>query len=99
VAMDSSYKTYVETDLASGHYVTFIEPFVVCPTDALSFDSDEFTNNNMNKMIEEKKMILSNLILKIYYMKLSGSSQNHNVSGKIFVNDKLYKVILIIFLL
>jgi hypothetical protein len=55
VAMDSSYKTYVETDLASGHYVTFIEPFVVCPTDALSFDSDEFTNNNMNKMIEEKK--------------------------------------------
>jgi hypothetical protein len=53
--MDSSYKTYGETDLASGHYVTFIEPFVVCPTDALSFDSDEFTNNNMNKMIEEKK--------------------------------------------
>jgi hypothetical protein len=38
VAMDSSCKTYVKTDLASLHYVTFIEPLVVCPTEALSFE-------------------------------------------------------------
>jgi hypothetical protein len=54
VAMDSSCKTYVETDLISLHYVTFIEPLVVYPTEALSFDSDEFMNNNINKVIEEK---------------------------------------------
>jgi hypothetical protein len=40
--------------LASLHYVTFIEPLVVCPTEALSFDSDEFMNNAINKVIEEK---------------------------------------------
>jgi hypothetical protein len=54
VAMDSSCKTYVETDLISLHYVTFIEPLVVYPTEALSFDSDEFMNNSINKVIEEK---------------------------------------------
>jgi hypothetical protein len=35
VAMDSSCKTYVKTNLASLHYVTFIELLAVCPTEAL----------------------------------------------------------------
>jgi hypothetical protein len=52
--MDSSYKTYVKTDLASLHFVIFIEPLAVCPTEALSFNSDQFTNNTINKVIEEK---------------------------------------------
>jgi hypothetical protein len=52
--MDSFCKTYIKTDLASLHYVTFIELLVVCPTEALSFDSDEFMNNAINKVIEEK---------------------------------------------
>jgi hypothetical protein len=33
--MVSSYKTYVESDLASVHYVTFIEPLTVCPTETV----------------------------------------------------------------
>jgi hypothetical protein len=33
--------------------VTFIEPLAVCSTEALSFDSNEFTNNAINKVIEE----------------------------------------------
>jgi hypothetical protein len=53
VAMDSSCKTYVETDLTSLHYVTFIEAFAICPTKVLSFDSNEFKNNIANKVIEE----------------------------------------------
>jgi hypothetical protein len=53
VAMDSSCKTYVETDLTSLHYVTFIEAFASYPTKVLSFDSSEFKNNVTNKVIEE----------------------------------------------
>jgi hypothetical protein len=41
--MDSYYKTYVKTDLASIHYITFIELLVVCPNEALSLDSDKKT--------------------------------------------------------
>jgi hypothetical protein len=39
VAMNSLYTSYVETDLATLHYVTFIEPFDVLPIEALSFDA------------------------------------------------------------
>jgi hypothetical protein len=38
VAMNTLYKSYVDTDLASLHYVIFIKPFVVSPKKALSFD-------------------------------------------------------------
>jgi hypothetical protein len=52
--MEPSCKTYVETDMVSLHYVTFIEPLAICLTEALSFDSDQFTKNSINKVIEEK---------------------------------------------
>jgi hypothetical protein len=39
---------------ATLHYVTFIEPLVVLQTKALSFDSEEFLNNSINKVIESK---------------------------------------------
>jgi hypothetical protein len=45
VAMNYSCKTFVKTNLAPLHYVTFIEPLAVCSTDVLSFDSNEFMNN------------------------------------------------------
>jgi hypothetical protein len=54
VAMEPSCKTYVKTDMVSLHYVTFIEPLAICLTEALSFDSDQFTKNSINKVIEEK---------------------------------------------
>jgi hypothetical protein len=115
--MDPFCKIYVETDLASLHYTTFIEPFAICPMEALSFDSDQFMNNSINKVIKEKSMIIScssknifsqpfwcttklmNFNSKICSMKFSSSSQNHEVSAKIFVNNKFYhgKFILIIF--
>jgi hypothetical protein len=54
VAMDHFHKSYVVTDLTSLHYVTFIESLVVFPTDALSFDSEQFMTNSMKKVIEGK---------------------------------------------
>jgi hypothetical protein len=50
--MDHFCKSYAKTDFASLHYVTFIKPLVVFSTEALSFDSDEFTVNSMRKVIE-----------------------------------------------
>jgi hypothetical protein len=52
VVMDYFYKSYVETDLATLHYVNFIEPFNVLPTEPLSFDSAHFTSNYTNKVFE-----------------------------------------------
>jgi hypothetical protein len=54
VTMDSSCKTYVKSDLASLHYVAFIEPIVICTMEVLSFHSDQFTNNAINKVIQDK---------------------------------------------
>jgi hypothetical protein len=53
--MDHFRNSYVNTDLASLHYVTFIKPLVVLPTEALSFDSKQFMNNSMKKVIEGKR--------------------------------------------
>jgi hypothetical protein len=52
--MDPFCKSCVKIDLALLHYVTFIKPLVVFPMKALSFDSEQFTNNSINKVIEEK---------------------------------------------
>jgi hypothetical protein len=50
--MDHFYKSYAKTDLASLHYVTFIESLAIFSTEALSFDFDDFTVNFMKKVIE-----------------------------------------------
>jgi hypothetical protein len=44
------YKSYGETNLASLHSVTFIEPLTVRP---MSFNSEQFVNNSI-KVIEAK---------------------------------------------
>jgi hypothetical protein len=54
MAMDPFCKSCVTTNLASIHYVTFIEPLVVFSTEAMSFDSKQFTNISINKEIELK---------------------------------------------
>jgi hypothetical protein len=51
--MDPFCKSCAKTNLVSLHYVTFIEPLAIFPTKALSFDSKQFTNNSINKVIEE----------------------------------------------
>jgi hypothetical protein len=53
--MDTFHKSYAETDLTSVHYITFIEPLVVFLTEALSFESEQFTNNFINNVIEAKR--------------------------------------------
>jgi hypothetical protein len=50
--MDSFYKSGVEMDLTTLHYITFIKPFSVLPTEALLFDAEQFTNNYTNKVFE-----------------------------------------------
>jgi hypothetical protein len=52
--MNTLYKSYVDTNLASLHYITFIEPFAISPKEALSFGSEQFTNTSINKFIEPK---------------------------------------------
>jgi hypothetical protein len=52
VPMDCFCKTNNETDLATLHYMAFIEPLTVFPMEALSFDSEQFTNDSINKVIE-----------------------------------------------
>jgi hypothetical protein len=41
-------------DLASVHSVIFIEPFAISLSEALCFDSEQFTNTSINKLIEAK---------------------------------------------
>jgi hypothetical protein len=52
--MNHFCKSNVETNLATLHYVTFIEPLTVFSMEALSFDSGQFMNNSINKVIEAK---------------------------------------------
>jgi hypothetical protein len=52
--MDYFYKTDTETNLATLHYLAFIEALTLSSKEALSFDSKQFTNNTNNKVIEEK---------------------------------------------
>jgi hypothetical protein len=47
-------KKVPDTDLAWLHYATFIESIVVSLDEALFFDSEQFTNTSMNKLIEAK---------------------------------------------
>ncbi len=54
VAMNAFCKSYVDTDLASLHYIIFIKSYAVSPKEALSFDSEQFTNISINKLIEAK---------------------------------------------
>jgi hypothetical protein len=41
-------------DLATLHYVTFIEPFGVFSTEPLSFNSEQFMNNSISNIFESK---------------------------------------------
>jgi hypothetical protein len=43
-------------DLATVHYVTFVELFDMLPTEALSFDDTKFLSNYTNKFFEFKKI-------------------------------------------
>jgi hypothetical protein len=54
VAMDHFCKLNTKTDLGTLHYVTFIESLVVSLMEALSFESEKFINNSINKVIEAK---------------------------------------------
>jgi hypothetical protein len=42
-----------QIDLALLHYVTFIEPYAIIPTESLSFGLDHFMNKSI-ELIEEK---------------------------------------------
>jgi hypothetical protein len=49
-AMNSFCQTH--GDLASLHYIAFIEPLAGFPTEVVSFNSQKFTSTSINKMIE-----------------------------------------------
>jgi hypothetical protein len=52
--MDCLCKSNVETDFITLHYVTFIEPLAIFPTEVMSFDFEKFMNNSINEVIEAK---------------------------------------------
>jgi hypothetical protein len=41
-------------DLTLLHYVTFIEPHVIIPTESLSFGLDQFMNKSIDELMEGK---------------------------------------------
>jgi hypothetical protein len=45
------YKIYIEADLASVHYVTFIEPLAIIPVEPLSFSTAPFYNTHNNDLL------------------------------------------------
>jgi hypothetical protein len=116
VSLDPFCKSYVETDLTFLHYVTFIKPLTFFPT---AFDSEHFTTNSINKVIEAKTndsfilheehffaavllyKKLMRLNSKTCRMEFLSSSQNHKVSDKRFLHNKIYhnKFILLILIL
>jgi hypothetical protein len=53
--MNPFYKAYAETNLASLHYITFVEPLTALSSEALSFDSEQFTKNFMKIVIEGER--------------------------------------------
>jgi hypothetical protein len=106
--MDPFCKLYGTTDLASLHYVTFIEPFAVLPMDALSFDSEQFTNNGPFLLLKEHFFAAILLHKKTYEVQFEDLSHEvlkflsaREVSAKRFVHNNFYhnKFMLIIFLL
>jgi hypothetical protein len=52
--MDPFCKSYAQIDLASLHYITFIEPHIIIPMESLSFGLDHFMNKSINVLIEGK---------------------------------------------
>jgi hypothetical protein len=52
--MDPFHNSYADTDLASPHYITFIEPLAALPMEAFSFCSEQFMSNSTEKVIEGK---------------------------------------------
>jgi hypothetical protein len=66
VAIGSFYKSCTETDLTILLYITFIEPFGVFPTDAVSFDFKQLMNNSMNKEFDPNNIYTMNVYTKSY---------------------------------
>jgi hypothetical protein len=60
------YKSDAKADLASLHYVTFIEPLAVFSIEPLSFTSLPF-HNNSNKVVLQTKPHDPFLLLKDHY--------------------------------
>jgi hypothetical protein len=98
VAMDYFYKSCVETDLATLHYVTFIESFNVLPTEPLSFDSAHFTSNYTNKVFESnindpflrfEEHFFATVMLYRKNTKVQFEDMPHEVLEFFFINIKL----------
>jgi hypothetical protein len=103
VAMNPFCKSCIETDLPSLHYISFIKPLVIFPTEAPSFDSEQFTNNSINKEIESKTndpfrlfeehfsaaVLVYKTPYKVQFQDLSSSSHKCKNSFKIFVHNKI----------
>jgi hypothetical protein len=52
--MNSFHRSRTEIDLATLHYISFIELLGVLPTEAMLLDSEQFTNNSSNMEFESK---------------------------------------------
>jgi hypothetical protein len=117
VPMDRFYKTNTETDLTTLHYMAFIEPLTIFPMEAMSFDSKQFMNNSINKVIEVERtdhflLIEEHFITAVFCieksMKLNlnpcrtefkSSSQNHEISEKRIMQNKVYHIKFILVIL
>jgi hypothetical protein len=87
--VDPFYKLYAEIDLASLHYVTFIKLLVDMPTESLSFGSEQFMNNSINKLIEEKINDPFLLLEKHYFATVLLHNKTYGVQFEILLQSSL----------
>jgi hypothetical protein len=81
-------KSYVDTDLASLHYVNFIETFAVSPKEALSFDSEQFMNTPI-KLIEAKNQDTYLLFQEHFFIGVFVYRKSYDVHFKDLSNEDL----------
>jgi fucose permease len=83
VAMNTFY------NLASLHYVIFIEPLAISSSEASCFDSEQFTNTSINKLIEVKPKDTFLIFEEYFFTNIFVYRKTYDVQFKELSNENL----------
>jgi hypothetical protein len=89
VTINTICKSYTVTDLASLYYVNFIEALVVSQSEARSFDSKQFTNTSINKLIQRKTKDFFLLFKEHFFMSTLVYRKSYDVQFEHQSNEDL----------
>jgi hypothetical protein len=70
-------------------FPTFIEPVAILPIEVLSFDSEQFTNNSMNKVIEGKRNDSFVHLEKLFFAAVMLYTKNYEVQFEDLLHEVL----------